>query len=133
MQSVAADDAQTQCALSGDSPLVPPKPYCSQQDSCKHACAQAHCRLCASSSSSVCNCACQCYAFKSAGSLPWHVHRTTAQSCDLSECLLLTNGHLHAAGEKFETFWDDELQQWRYKDARRLDAAEASRCSSPSH
>ena len=40
---------------------------------------------------------------------------------------------LRAAGEKFETFWDDELQQWRYKDARRLDAAEASRCRSHSH
>lgn len=31
------------------------------------------------------------------------------------------------AGEQFETFWDDELQQWRYRDAKHLDAAEAAR------
>ena len=44
-----------------------------------------------------------------------------------------TERYLHAAGEKFETFWDDELQQWRYRDARRLDAAEASRWRSHFH
>lgn len=30
-------------------------------------------------------------------------------------------------GEKFETVWDDELQQWQYKDAKRLNPAEATR------
>jgi hypothetical protein len=55
MQSVAADDAQTQCALSGDSPLLPPEPYCSLQVLNKQACAQLCCRLCAS-------CSCACYA-----------------------------------------------------------------------
>ncbi len=38
--------------------------------------------------------------------------------------------YLHGcAGEKFETFWDDGEQQWRYRDAKRLDVEEAARCA----
>ena len=31
------------------------------------------------------------------------------------------------SGERFETFWDDGLQQWRYRDAVLLDAEAATR------
>jgi hypothetical protein len=40
------------------------------------------------------------------------------------------NGLHHVAGERFESFWDDKLQEWRYRDARRVDVAEADRCVS---
>ncbi len=31
------------------------------------------------------------------------------------------------SGERFETFWDDASDEWRYKDALRLDADQAAR------
>ena len=31
------------------------------------------------------------------------------------------------SGERFETFWDDAREQWRFRDAVRLDAAQAAR------
>jgi pre-mRNA cleavage complex 2 protein Pcf11 len=31
------------------------------------------------------------------------------------------------SGERFEQYWDDAHQEWRYAGARRLDAAEAAR------
>lgn len=42
----------------------------------------------------------------------------------------VTHYNVICAGEKFQTFWDDEQQQWRYRDAKRLDAEEASWCAS---
>lgn len=30
------------------------------------------------------------------------------------------------SGERFEQFWDEDRQEWRYRDARRLDAEEAA-------
>lgn len=31
------------------------------------------------------------------------------------------------SGERFETFWDDASEEWRYRDAVRMDAAQAAR------
>ena len=31
------------------------------------------------------------------------------------------------SGERFETFWDDASEEWRYRDAVRLDAEQAAR------
>lgn len=31
------------------------------------------------------------------------------------------------SGEKFESYWDEELEQWRYRDAKRVTGEEAAR------
>ena len=33
------------------------------------------------------------------------------------------------SGERFETFWDNGREEWRFRDAVRLDAAQAARCA----
>lgn len=35
--------------------------------------------------------------------------------------------HCALSGERFQQFWDEEHQEWRYRDAKRLDAEEAAR------
>ena len=37
------------------------------------------------------------------------------------------------SGERFETFWDDGREEWRFRDAVRLDAAHAARCACLPH
>eukprot|EP00887_Chlorella_sp_A99_P007891 scaffold20.g7891.t1 len=36
--------------------------------------------------------------------------------------------HCALSGERFEQFWDEDHQEWRYRGARRLDAEEAAAC-----
>ena len=35
--------------------------------------------------------------------------------------------HCALSGEKFDQFWDEDHQEWRYRDARRLSDEEAAR------
>lgn len=35
--------------------------------------------------------------------------------------------HCALSGERFDQFWDEDHQEWRYRDARRLTAEEAAR------
>jgi pre-mRNA cleavage complex 2 protein Pcf11 len=35
--------------------------------------------------------------------------------------------HCALSGERFQQFWDEQHQEWRYRDAMRLDADEATR------
>lgn len=32
------------------------------------------------------------------------------------------------SGERFDTFWDDTAEEWRFRDAVRLSAEQAARC-----
>ncbi len=32
------------------------------------------------------------------------------------------------SGERFDTFWDDAHEEWRFRDAVRLNAEQAARC-----
>ena len=34
--------------------------------------------------------------------------------------------HCALSGERFDQFWDEDHQEWRYRDAKRLDAEEAA-------
>jgi hypothetical protein len=35
--------------------------------------------------------------------------------------------HCPISGEKFEIYWDDKLEEWRYKSAVKVDASQARR------
>lgn len=37
--------------------------------------------------------------------------------------------HCALSGERFQQSWEEQHQEWRYKDAKRLDADEAARCA----
>lgn len=52
-----------------------------------------------------------------------HRHWGPAPGC---VCWLQT--HCALSGEQFEQFWDEEHQEWRYRDAKMLDSEEAARC-----
>ena len=47
--------------------------------------------------------------------------------CLLSPRACCLQTHCALSGEQFEQFWDEEHQEWRYRDAKALDAEEAAR------
>ena len=49
----------------------------------------------------------------------------STHACTLPACLLQL--HCALSGEQFEQFWDEEHQEWRYRNAKRLGAEEAQR------
>lgn len=52
---------------------------------------------------------------------------TAAEAEDASEPVDDLQTHCALSGERFEQYWEERYQEWRYRGAKRLSAEEAAR------